>query len=110
MIADLQACFWSRQLEQANPSDLRHLHASRQLTPPSNRHIVSLVPMYWQIEQRDFRCSYPYAATNAHGKTVMLRLCEELVEGSWEEFISMCSRIPARPCLSKLADCGPTST
>jgi hypothetical protein len=46
--------------------------------------------MLWQVEQPDFRCTHPYPATDANGRTVMLRLCEELVDGRWEPFISTC--------------------
>jgi hypothetical protein len=51
--------------------------------------------MQWQIEQPEFRCSYPYAVKDADGNVLMLRLCEELVEGRWEPFVSTCREFQA---------------
>jgi len=67
------------------------------LTLPSHSNIAALVPMHWQIEQPDFRCSSPYAVKDAHGNVLMLRLCEELVEGRWEPFVSMCREFETAP-------------
>jgi hypothetical protein len=53
--------------------------------------------MQWQIEQPDFRCSYPYAVKDAQGNVLMLRVCEELVDGRWEPFVSMCREFDTEP-------------
>lgn len=43
----------------------------------------------------DFRTYAPEAVVE-HGKVVVLQLCEELVEGRWEGFISILRERPAR--------------
>lgn len=42
----------------------------------------------WEIEMADFRQGYPERTVH-HGKPIIIRVCEELVDGRWEGFVSI---------------------
>lgn len=44
------------------------------------------------IEQKDFRAYYPERVQDKNGNFIWIQVCEELVAGKWEGFISLPSK------------------
>jgi hypothetical protein len=53
------------------------------------------------IDQPDFRAYEPQWVTGPHGVRMLIRECEELVDGRWEGFVSI--RKGARAIMAKRA-------
>jgi hypothetical protein len=53
------------------------------------------------IDQPDFRAYEPQWVTGPHGVRMLIRECEELVDGRWEGFVSI--RKGARKLMAKRA-------